>query len=41
MTMPGPGFNFMTLGQNRRVPIEMDGLRLVLFLPPERSDDAL
>jgi len=27
------GFDFQTLGENRRVPVEMDGLRLVSFLP--------
>jgi len=27
------GFDFMTLGVNRRIPIEMDGLKLVSFLP--------
>ncbi len=32
------GFDFVTLGQNRRVPVDKDGLRLVLFKPP---DDAL
>ncbi|HOX57827.1 MAG TPA: type I-E CRISPR-associated endoribonuclease Cas2e [Verrucomicrobiota bacterium] len=30
------GFDFETLGQNRRVPTEMDGLRLVSFLSSER-----
>ena len=29
------GFDFMTLGKNRRIPIEMDGLKLVSFLPVE------
>ncbi|MDY0300792.1 MAG: type I-E CRISPR-associated endoribonuclease Cas2e [Trichlorobacter sp.] len=29
------GFDFMTLGQNRRIPIEMDGIKLVSFLPEE------
>ena len=28
------GFDFMTLGNNRRTPVEMDGLKLVSFLPP-------
>ena len=28
------GFDFQTFGQNRRVPIDYDGLRLVSFLPP-------
>lgn len=27
------GFDFMTLGKNRRIPVEMDGLKLVSFLP--------
>jgi len=27
------GFDFLTLGSNRRIPIEMDGLKLVSFLP--------
>jgi CRISPR-associated protein Cas2 len=28
------GFDFQTLGNNRRIPIDYDGLRLVQFLPP-------
>lgn len=28
------GFEFQTLGTNRRIPIDYDGLRLVQFLPP-------
>lgn len=27
------GFDFITYGENRRMPIEFDGLRLVKFLP--------
>lgn len=27
------GFDFQTLGENRRIPVELDGLRLVSFLP--------
>ena len=27
------GFDFLTLGTNRRMPIEMDGVRLVAFAP--------
>jgi CRISPR-associated protein Cas2 len=27
------GFDFQTLGKNRRVPIILDGLKLVSFLP--------
>jgi CRISPR-associated protein Cas2 len=26
------GFDFVTLGQNRRIPVEMDGAKLVSFL---------
>jgi CRISPR-associated protein Cas2 len=29
------GFDFLTLGANRRIPVEMDGIKLVSFLPPE------
>ena len=29
------GFNFQTHGQNRRMPVQYDGLRLVEFLPIE------
>lgn len=32
------GFDFLTLGKNRRTPVEMDGLKLVSFLPP--SDES-
>lgn len=27
------GFDFVTYGENRRMPVEFDGLRLVKFLP--------
>ncbi len=36
------GFDFMTLGANRRIPKEMEGIQLVSFLPegaPERDLD--
>jgi CRISPR-associated protein Cas2 len=38
------GFDFMTLGANRRIPVEMDGIKLVSFLPeqgmqPRAMDD--
>ncbi|MEW6489310.1 MAG: type I-E CRISPR-associated endoribonuclease Cas2e [Thermodesulfobacteriota bacterium] len=35
------GFDFETLGQNRRIPADMDGLRLVSFLPdgPKRKEE--
>ena len=31
------GFDFQTYGQNRRIPIEEDGLRLVVFQPEETA----
>lgn len=31
------GFDFMTLGKNRRIPKEMDGIKLVSFLPEEKE----
>lgn len=33
------GFDFMTLGANRRIPVEMDGIKLVSFLPEESEKD--
>jgi CRISPR-associated protein Cas2 len=33
------GFDFMTLGANRRIPVEMDGIKLVSFLPPEGAKE--
>ena len=35
------GFDFMTLGANRRIPVEMDGLKLVSFLPEEEKKKVL
>lgn len=35
------GFDFVTLGKNRRMPVEMDGLKLVSFYPLESDEDAL
>ncbi|WP_140724760.1 MULTISPECIES: type I-E CRISPR-associated endoribonuclease Cas2e [Gammaproteobacteria] len=32
------GFDFQTLGANRRMPIDYDGLRLVAFEPQAASD---
>ncbi|MBI5552148.1 MAG: type I-E CRISPR-associated endoribonuclease Cas2 [Desulfobacterales bacterium] len=29
------GFDFQTFGENRRIPIDYDGLRLVSFMPLE------
>ena len=31
------GFDFKTLGENRRIPKEMDGIKVVSFLPQETS----
>jgi CRISPR-associated protein Cas2 len=33
------GFDFQTFGENRRVPIDYDGLRLVSFMPLEKEAD--
>jgi CRISPR-associated protein Cas2 len=35
------GFDFMTLGTNRRIPVEMDGIKLVSFLPEEEKKEGL
>ncbi|HSS52945.1 MAG TPA: type I-E CRISPR-associated endoribonuclease Cas2e [Thermoanaerobaculia bacterium] len=35
-TQDESGFDFQTLGTNRRTPIELDGVRLVSFLPQEQ-----
>jgi CRISPR-associated protein Cas2 len=33
------GFDILTLGENRRIPYELDGMKLVSFLPiPEDSE---
>ncbi|MGB6065514.1 MAG: type I-E CRISPR-associated endoribonuclease Cas2e [Desulfomonilaceae bacterium] len=31
------GFDFVTLGKNRRIPCEMDGVKLISFLPEEEA----
>ena len=33
------GFEFMTLGANRRLPADFDGVRLVSFFPESSSED--
>ena len=33
------GFDFLTLGENRRLPVEIDGLKLVSFYPVEDKRD--
>ncbi len=35
------GFDFITCGENRRIPVEWDGIKLVSFLPVEGGEDAL
>jgi CRISPR-associated protein Cas2 len=35
------GFDFVTLGANRRIPTELDGAKLVSFLPPKEENNAL
>lgn len=33
------GFDFLTLGANRRIPVELDGIKLVSFLPEGAAED--
>ena len=35
------GYDFLTVGKNRRIPVDFDGLRLVSFLPPDEPEKAL
>jgi CRISPR-associated protein Cas2 len=35
------GYDFQTLGTNRRIPVDFDGIRLVSFLPRDSQEDAL
>jgi CRISPR-associated protein Cas2 len=35
------GFDFETIGANRRIPLELDGVKLVSFLPPPNDSQAL
>jgi CRISPR-associated protein Cas2 len=35
------GFDFLTLGPNRRIPFELDGVKLVSFLPIEKADESI
>ena len=32
------GFDFATIGRNRRMPVDFDGLKLVSFLPRDHPD---
>ncbi|PKL47975.1 MAG: type I-E CRISPR-associated endoribonuclease Cas2 [Nitrospira bacterium HGW-Nitrospira-1] len=34
------GFDFLTWGSNRREPVEMDGIKLVSFMPDNIKDEA-
>lgn len=31
------GYDFMTCGRNRRIPVEMDGVKLVSFIPENEA----
>jgi len=33
------GFDFQTWGSNRRIPVDMDGIRLVSFLPEQHVEN--
>ena len=33
------GFDFLTLGENRRIPVDFDGLKLVSFMPEKNSSE--
>lgn len=33
------GFDFITLGVNRRIPVDLDGTKLVSFLPQQEGTD--
>ncbi len=33
------GFDFLTLGENRRMPVEMDGIKLVSFMPENGAEE--
>ena len=35
------GFDFVTLGTSRRIPVELDGAKLVSFLPAEEEKGVL
>jgi CRISPR-associated protein Cas2 len=34
------GYDFVTVGKSRRIPVDFDGLRLVSFLPPDEPQKA-
>jgi len=33
------GYDFLTFGKNRRIPKEMDGVKLISFLPPVPNEE--
>jgi CRISPR-associated protein Cas2 len=33
------GYEFLTCGENRRIPIDVDGMNLVSFLPIEQDEN--
>ncbi len=35
------GYDFKTLGENRRMPVDFNGIRLVSFLPLDEKENAL
>jgi len=35
------GYDFLTMGENRRIPIEMDGIKLVSFLPDNNEKNKM
>jgi CRISPR-associated protein Cas2 len=35
------GYDILTVGKSRRIPVECDGLRVVRFLPPDDSETDL
>lgn len=37
-TQTESGFDFVTVGENRRIPVEMDGIKLVSFLPEPQTE---
>jgi CRISPR-associated protein Cas2 len=38
ITLTCMSFDFLGLGKNRRMPVELDGLKLVSFYPPEPGE---
>jgi CRISPR-associated protein Cas2 len=34
-----PGYDFLTLGTNRRMPVDYDGLKMISFLPETESTE--